>query len=256
MKWMMRRVPALLIAMWPATAFVLTGGCSLAQEELTVRVVVPSISGDWPMEAITGYTVEWYADGVQSRSVPRDVDALRVTMPKRRGVPLLIHPVTASGDRLLPAGALVPEHLSAGGVLRPSWDGGAAATIVMRIARRTGAPERYHGARLFGELSARTDGDPWRADLDALTEQLLGGAFRSTAIRARPRVPVRLAAPAGAWLRDSPSAIALARDAEGALLVELEEGVHRLHHPQGGAVLTVSVDARGEVLTRLTAQRY
>ncbi|TVR03253.1 MAG: hypothetical protein EA403_07275 [Spirochaetaceae bacterium] len=247
-------------ALWVSAALVATalasGSCALAQPQIPVRVVVPQTSGDWPAEAIIGFRLEWYADGVQSRSVPREVDAVWLEMPKRRGVPVLIHPVTANGDRLLPAGALVPEHLSAGGVLRPTWEGGAAATIVMRIARRTGAPERYHGARLFGELTARTDGDPWRADLDAITGLLLGGTFRVTAIRARPRVPLQLAAPPGAWLRNTPTATTLPRDAEGALLVELEEGVHRLHHPQSGAVLTVSVDARGEVLTRISAQRY
>lgn len=251
----MRPTERLVRAVLVATALS-SGGCSLAQQTVPVRLVVPPTSGDWPPESVIGYTVEWYADGLQSRAVSREAGTLRLEMPKRRGLPVLIYPVVASGDRLLPAGALVPEHLRGDGVLRPTWDGGAAATVVMRLARQTGAPERYHGARLFGELANRTDGHPWRADLDIITEQLLGGVFRSTAIRARARVGVRLAAPPGTWLRDSPTAMALARDADGAVLVDLEEGVHRLHHPQSGAVLTVSVDARGEVLALLHEQRH
>jgi hypothetical protein len=237
-------IPRLIVA---ATVFQ-AAACAIWTTETAVQVVVPPLPDYW--HTVPGqieYLIRWFdVNGEQQeRFVPAGTSRVGISVPKLRGIPVLLIP-RIGRFTLLPAGALFPDHLGAADTMHLSWQGGAATVVLWRIAAVTGRPSRYHGGRLYRELDARTAGNPWSADLDAITGQLIAGNFRSTSIRPRPRFPVRAEVPHGQWLSEAPLIAPVATDDErGMIELELEVGTHRYFHCATGAVLTVAVNEKG-----------
>lgn len=86
------------------------------------------------------------------------------------------------GLLLYPSGAVTP---GGGESVQLSYQAGAAALILLRLAAAGVPIEAINVPRLLRELSERTGGDPWRADIDRLVLRLAEKDFRADLIRIR-----------------------------------------------------------------------
>lgn len=212
----------------------------------------------WLRELDAYYRIEWFdRDGRLQR---RDLNARNrtpvVALPRMQNVPILVYPVIAGfpdGPRtylLLPGGAIFPAQVTGAGYLRLTWEAGPAALVMQAVVARTGSPRSYSAQRLHDELLIRTDGDPWRVDLDTILELLLAGAFRVTAIRRGETFELNAVVAAGEWFSHNLLAspvTAHGNGAAGELNVSLVRGLHRYFHESGRMVLTISVEEDGTI---------
>ncbi|TVQ38868.1 MAG: hypothetical protein EA384_08135 [Spirochaetaceae bacterium] len=239
-----------------ATAALTLCGCELTRTAAEVTLKLPSLPA-WitALSAEAAYEIEWLdeAGALQRRNVAPGNRGSSVRLPKLSNTAVVAYPIIPATDgskryRLLPGGALFPHHRSGSGRLNLSWDAGAVAHAMLRIAVVTGHPEHYNAVRLHRELLARTEGDPWSVDLDALIDQLLAGGFRATSIRPAERFALEVPAPTGIWypenLLRAPLETVLTQQ-HAQLRLELEPGLHRLFHSSGRWVLNLMVDSAG-----------
>ncbi len=94
---------------------------------------------------------------------------------------------------LLPAGGIIPFACDHQGSVTLSFQQGAAAVVLLKLAEGGVPLSGINVSRLLSELPVRTRGDPWLADLAQITAGLGAGEFRADTIK--PREPAVFALP-------------------------------------------------------------
>jgi hypothetical protein len=224
-------------------ALALASGCSWFSATVEVRVQTPVPPERWG-EAFPELRFELACpegDPVQCFVEPGGQASLR--LPKRANWPVLAHP-WARGARLAPAGGLYPLDLDPGGdCLELRWEHGPAAEVFQALIREGFEVGRVNARRLVEEMLARSSGDPFRLDLQALAAQLASEEFRVTDIRLLPAQDIALEVPPGTWLLESPFRPAqCVATGEALRIPALPLGAHRLFAVElsGGFALYVS----------------
>jgi len=224
-------------------ALALASGCSWFSSTVEVRVRTPAPPEPW-REAFPELRFELSClegDPAQCCVAPGGQASLR--LPKRANWPVLAYP-WARGARLAPAGGLYPLDLDPGGdCLELRWERGPAAEVFQALIREGFEVGRVNARRLVEEMMARSTGDPFRLDLQALAGRLASEEFRVTDIVLLPARDVALEVPPGTWLLESPFRPAQRIAAGEALRIPaLSLGAHRLFAVElpGGFALYVS----------------
>ena len=238
---MMPRLSIRLGVWLPALA--LSSGCSWFSATVELRVQTPSPPEPW-REAFPELRFELSCPGgdpPQCSVDPGGQTSLR--LPKRVNWPVLAYP-WARGARLAPAGGLYPLDLDPGGdCLELRWEHGPAAEAFQALIREGFEVGRVNARRLVEEMLARSTGDPFRLDLQALAGGLASEEFRVTDIQLLPSRDIALEMPPGTWLLESPFRPAQHKTAGEELRIPaLSLGAHRLFALElpGGFALYVS----------------
>ena len=245
-----------LLACMLACLLVCLGGCGDALIDVADQPLSLPRLPAWLLELDAYYHLEWFdREGrLRTRRLSSADRSPVIALPKLQNVPVLVYPVippSASGTkayRLLPGGAVFPRQVIGNGVLRLTWEAGPAAHLMRGVTARTGSPRSYSALRLHDELLARTAGDPWCADLEALLDLLLAGSFRVTAIRPAETAELNAAVKPGRWFSHNllvPPVTAVGIGASGELNLSLTRGLHWYFHESGRKVLTAAVAADG-----------
>jgi len=230
-----------LLALSPALA--LAAGCSWFSASLEVRLQLPEPPEHWrrAFPELRFQLVCPQTDGQQFSALPGARPAVR--LPKRVNAPVLAYP-WARGVRLPPAGGLFPLDLAPDGdTLELSWEHGPAAEVFQALSREGFEVGRVNARRLVEEMMARSTGDPFRLDLQALAAQLASEEFRVTDIQFLPARDIALEVPPGTWLLESPFRPAQhIAPGEALRIPALSLGAHRLFAVElpGGFALYVS----------------
>jgi hypothetical protein len=219
-------------------ALALASGCSWFSATIEVRVQAPSPPERW-REAFPELRFELCCpEGEPTFCCVAPGGQASLRLPKRANWPVLAYP-WARGARLAPAGGL-----DAGGdCLELRWEHGPAAEVFQALIREGFEVGRVNTRRLVEEMMARSTGDPFRLDLQALAAQLASEEFRVTDIVLLPARDVALEVAPGTWLLESPFRPAQCIAAGEALrILALSLGAHRLFAVElpGGFALYVS----------------
>ena len=243
-----------------AGALLLMSGCQWPPAKVTI--LLPALPRAWSgLEA--EFELEYYDMRGRWRTTSQlqPGSAVAVPLNRHQHTPVLATPhVLAAGVRLAlrPAGGIYPRHLDPAGRLRLDWTGGVTASVAAALWRSGADASRIDLSRLHRALRQRVEGSPWDVDRATLVEELLGGSFRVTDVRAAPRNDVTLALGEGLWARDDPFAEPLSVPATepAQIAAWLVDGSHLLVRiPQrgdgGAAPAAIAVQVSGDTLPLL-----
>jgi hypothetical protein len=218
---------------------------SLRSHEL--RILLPAAPPSW--DALDGLvmSISWRDPEGRLRAAEAGPGAsLRIEV--ERGFPQAILALPrASGEALLPAGALYPEALAAPSgaddELSLDWKGGYAARIAQAMEGWGADYSAYELYTLVDEAAERAQ-DPWLVPPAEAARRLAEGCFRIDRYGKPKRFAVELLGP-GPWTPESPFAAAPqgSPDAPEGATVSLPEGLWRFVGE--GKELFVSVDSAG-----------
>jgi len=135
---------------------------------------------------------------------------------------------------LRPAGGFFPGSLRSfegGEAIELSWEDGAAAFVVDRVASAGRDMSRFNVPRLCRFLQEH--GDPWSVDLDAAAQRITEGEFTAWDVERLPSRDVRVAPGAGSWFLESPFFLPCAAEQGVLLLGGVPRGSHSLYSLSG-----------------------
>ncbi len=231
------------------------GGCALFEPEIRVRVIIPPAPQAWLGElgALRFAVFSADGDGVLGWRAEAAEGAASVLLScsKRGNTPVLAYPWSAAQGTaavrgtLRPAGGLFPLHLRQGAdapELVLSWEDGALAEVFRALCGSGYDAAPVNAGRLAERM--REAPDPWVWDVSAIAQDIASGQFSAYDIEGLPVADVRLGAPAGDWLTESPFRPAVAAGQDGTLILEgLGFGLHSLFSL--GRRMDFYLDARG-----------
>ena len=135
---------------------------------------------------------------------------------------------------LRPAGGFFPGSLRSfqgGEAIELSWEDGAAAFVVDRVASAVRDVSRFNVPRFCRFL--REQDDPWSLDLDAAAQRIAEGEFTSWDMDRLPSRDARVTPGAGAWFLESPFSFPRAAEQGVLLLGGVPRGSHSLFSLSG-----------------------
>lgn len=144
-----------------------------------------------------------------------------IQLPKVLHLPVLAYPnLPGQSIELPPAGGVYPLDCDISNTIMLSWQQGATAEILYRLWHQGVDCSAVNVPRLAGEISARSQGDPWALDLDRICARLGAETFRVSDIRLAPSRALLLEPGAGSWFLESPFRIRVPTDTDGSLFLE------------------------------------
>jgi hypothetical protein len=211
-----------------------------AMRDHEIRVLLPEAPRSWSALPELRMTLSWRDPEGRLREA-RAAAGSSVSIEVERGFPqALVALPSSSGEPLLPAGALYPEALAAGGgegdELHLDWRGGYAASIAAALEGGGVDPAGFDLYGLVDKALARAE-DPWLVSPLETARRLAEGSFRIDRYRRPKRFDLGLPGP-GPWAPESP----FAPMPEGST-ARLPEGLWRFLGED--AELLVSVDSVG-----------
>jgi hypothetical protein len=232
-----------------ASAGILAVGCAVCVPEATVRVLIPAPPGHW-LHAFPDMRFQLeYRDSEGDRRCLEVSEwwlPVTVSCAKDANSPLMAYPRTSLDDgretggpgSLRPAGGVYPGSLVGspdGEAIQLAWEDGALAALLWRL-QDAGLDVSLLNAARLGERMRR-EPDPWGLDLDAMAEDLAGGAFTTYDADPLPCRDARIAAGAGTWFLESP--FRAWRTAEGGQVAftDVSLGIHGLYSANGRSLL-------------------
>lgn len=130
---------------------------------------------------------------------------------------------------LRPAGGFFPSCLrdfEGTQVVELTWEDGASALVVDRVAAAGGDVSRFNAARFCAYL--RQEPDPWQVDLDAAAQGIAEGRFTAWDIDLLPAREARAAVGPGSWFLESPFSLPAAAENGVVVVGGVSRGSHRL----------------------------
>ena len=95
-------------------------------------------------------------------------------------------------------------------------------------------------------LLARSEGDPWRLDMETLKAAITNQTLASMSLKLLPTHDVMTQAAAGRWVSGNPlSTIPTVSLGQSALFAELPEGVHSFFLVDENERIDIAVDSKG-----------
>jgi hypothetical protein len=177
--------------------------CRLVSPGSTLALKFPELSEEWQGCAESIYFEVCYVDAagiIVLEIFPAEERNATVTVMKGLHGPLTATPVWTDGSVLgLPAGAVFPYSLEAGGQVTLSWEHGFGADLLLRLYRQGFPLSCFNVERFLHEVDLRGMGNPWDLDREAILEKILQGGFRSDCIKRKEPFTGRVVFPPGDW---------------------------------------------------------
>jgi hypothetical protein len=168
--------------------------------------------------------------GFAERRVDGDA-RVTIPFPKTLYLPVLAYPdLPGRSIDLPPAGGVYPlDSDTVAESISLSWQRGAAAEVLKRLWEQGVDCSTINVPRLCGEISTRSQGDPWALDLDRICDRLAAEEFRLTDIRLAPSRNLLLEPGTGNWFLESPFRFQISAETDGSLLLQnVPLGAHTL----------------------------
>ena len=219
--------------------------CALAQPGQRAQVLLPPPPAHW-QAAFPGLAFRLSArdgGGTPAQVIAQDwQQPVEIECSRAVNTPILAWPFVPAGRAavpvgpglLRPAGGFFPGGLRSfrgGQVIELSWEDGAAALVVDRVAAAGRDVSRFNVPRLCRFL--REKGDPWSVDLDAAAQRIAEGEFTAWDLDRLPSRDARVTPGAGSWFLESPFSRPCAAEQGVLLLGDVPEGSHRLFSLSG-----------------------
>jgi hypothetical protein len=218
--------------------------CDLATEE-QVKVLLPAPPVLWQIAfPRLGFRVVTRdaGNGVQETDVGDWRAPVTVTCARNVNSPILAYPlengitgcaVPAPGH-LRPAGGFYPHSIrtfKSGEVLELTWEDGAAAFVMSRVAGLDRDLSLFNVPRLSRFLLAQ--GDPWGLDLDAVAQKISRGELTAWDIDRLPCRDAKVAPGPGTWFLESPFSLSFEAEDGRIRMTGVSLGGHRLYSLAG-----------------------
>ena len=162
-------------------AWIVLAACSLTAVDQDIDVLLPAPPGHWQV-AFQGLGFLVSAREASGRQTQVTFigweSAARVRCARSVNAPILAWPFTPGLEpgTLRPAGgffALTARHGRSGDAVELTWENGAAALVVDRVAAAGRDVSRFNVERLCTYMAR--EGDPWRLDLDSIAQKIAQG---------------------------------------------------------------------------------
>jgi hypothetical protein len=227
-------------ALVPVAGGLVLAGCTLFTYDMSLLVRLPDPPRHW-QESFASYAWQLRfpapGGGLAEHILAGEQKEALLRVPKQRNLPVSGVMVLSSGLRLPAAGGVYPldsDAEPAAGQLDLYWRHGMLAELFLKLIAGGVDVSGMNSRRLAEETWARSAGDPWRLDLNAMAEALAAEDFTVYDIRLLPAGSVTVCPGEGTWFLESPFAIPREADGEGNLELEhLPAGRHVLF-AQGG----------------------
>ncbi len=204
--------------------------CEFFSGVLQLEVQWPLMPVSWPSSLHPKSFRIRYIDPagcVCSRRVSAHQEWFGLEVQKGAFIPVTAEPLVTS-LKLPPCGGLFPLDSENEGRLALKWKQGVVCEILLELASHGIAVDWINAERLYGEIEARSRGDPFDLDKTRILESLVSGSFRVTDIKPLPSRIVDLIPGKGAWFTESPfSRIYETLEGE-ALELQMSYGYHYL----------------------------
>src|SRR5208337_5731 len=182
--------------------------CDLKTEE-EVKVLFPAPPASWQIAfPELGFRVVTRdaQNAVQEKDVGDWRGAAAVTCARSVNSPILAYPLDSGLDAdLRPAGGFYPLSFCSfqgADVLELTWEDGAAAYVVSRVAAEGRDVSRFNVARLRRFLQEHAD--PWALDLDTVAQKVSRGDLTAWDIDELPCRDAEVETGPGTWFLESP----------------------------------------------------
>ena len=173
---------------------------------------------------------------------------IEIRVLKQNNLPITATPLVRNDKIFLPpAGGVYPHDLNEEkqSTLNLSWNQGFVAIILIRLISQGFDVSGLNSRRLSEEITARAEGDPWKLDIDHITEKLSRGNFRVNYIKMIPSRTVEMIPGAGIWFLESPFFKPQhSGDQEILYLENLPQGFHRLFDVLTGSYFNLYLDEK------------
>ncbi|MGA2640164.1 MAG: hypothetical protein ABSG21_04550 [Spirochaetia bacterium] len=207
-------------------------GCDLTTEE-EVKVLLPAPPASWQI-AFPELRFRVVTRDARNRVQEKDVGDWRrtaaVTCARSVNSPILAYAWESGLDAdLRPAGGFYPLSLRAfqgSEVLELTWEDGAAAYVMSRVAAQGRDVSRFNVARLRRFLQEHTD--PWALDLDAVAQKVSRGELTAWDIDELPCRDAEVEPGPGTWFLESPFSSSFESVNGRCLLTGVSLGCHHL----------------------------
>jgi len=219
--------------------------CPAFRPEQSVQVLLPPPPVHWQIafprlgfrvtaRDACGMTTEAVAQVWQR---PVEIECVRAVNAPILAWPFVAEPrgsAPIEAGLLRPAGGFFPlglRRFQGTEVVELTWEDGAAALVVDRVAAAGRDVSRFNVARLCRYL--REEDDPWSVDLDVVAQRAAEGDLTAWDIDRLPSRDVRVAPGAGAWFLESPLCLPLTAEDGVIFLGDVSRGSHRLFSLSG-----------------------
>jgi len=227
------RVPVLVALVISSHA-----SCELARDDDEVRVLLPPPPALWQIAfPRLGFRVVTR----DARNTPQETqvddwrEPVAITCARSVNTPVLAWPLGSRVPGLRPAGGFYPLSLRTfrdGEVLELTWEDGAAAHVISRVAQQGLLDASlFNVARLRRFL--RKHADPWELDLDAVAQSISRGELTAWDIDGLPCRDVELEPGPGTWFLESPFSSSFEAANGRILLSGVSLGCHYLFSLKG-----------------------
>jgi hypothetical protein len=225
--------------------------CSIFRTDDEISLILPSCRFD--ESEVSGpdcWEISWLAeDGTVSHRRIESGRPPEILISRMNPVVITASPVLSGVPfpfQIRPAGYAVSgsDYGSAEAVL--TWEHGFAADFLLNLADSGLSPELVNIRRFVYETDRRGGGNPWNLDVRRLCSDLRDGKLWVYSFRQLPVVPVSFFLPAGVWHEEYfPGAVIVSES--GVWSGELTIGLHHMLCISGSMVISLNVDARGDV---------
>jgi hypothetical protein len=225
---------------FPLAALGALCACSAFGPEQEVRVLLPAPPVHWqiafPRLAFSVKARD--SRGSQQEVIVQDWrHAVQIECARALNEPILAWPFVGDGAPpagvcpgvLRPAGGLFPlclRDFDGAVVVELTWEGGASALVVDRVAAAGGDVSRFNAARLCAYL--QKEADPWLVDLDSVAQKIAQGDFTAWDIDPLPARDARASVGPGSWFLESPFALPTTAQDGVVAMGGVPRGSHRL----------------------------
>lgn len=243
------RIPLFLVSL----SILVLNGCGFYKVCDLVPLYLPAgglgeLQGSPPLF----WNISWLdSDGLVGTRQVGEGDYFFVQIPREKPVIVTASPITPHipGPFQLKSAGFV----SAADNPRPleilmTWERGFAADFLLNLAESGFAPEQINIRKFLEATELRLGDSPWCLDLARLSTELLKGDLWTYSFRNSEFFDVILPLQPGLWYSEYPPDKPIYSE-NGVWSGELAVGLHNFVRPSDGAIISVSINERGE-LTR------